>query len=214
MFLKKIIEKNIYNNQNLLYMILPIIVTLAVLGVIVAIIIDFSKYNNKNNAIYKKRTLVSTFTMSLFFILYYFLIKLRIGSFFVENNVLNLFLLIFGTTFVIMGSYINIKSRVILNSNWSDHIKIYSDQKLVTTGAFRYIRHPLYASLFLMFYGGSIIYTNWTSFIATTIIFVPMMNYRAAQEEYYLEKKFDNYKEYKKFAGRFLPKTLEGYKGG
>lgn len=213
MLIDKILEWNTHNNQDFIYIIVPTIVALSVFAVIVAIIIDFSKYNKKNNILHKKRTFVSTFTMSLFFIIYYFIIKLKIGFFYIENNVLKFFLLTLGTIFIISGAYINIKSRIILNSNWSDHIQIYTDQKLITTEAFKYVRHPLYASLFLMFYGGSFIYSNWLSFAVTTIIFIPMMNYRASQEEFYLEKKFNEYKKYKKYAGRFLPKTLKGYKG-
>lgn len=214
MIIDKIFKRILYNNQSYIYIIISIIVTLSVFAVIIAIIIDFSKYNKKNNVLQKKITFVSTLTMTLFFITYYLLIKFKIGFFYIENNILKNFFLILGTIFIISGAYINIKSRIILSSNWSDYIQIYSDQNLITIGAFKYVRHPLYASLFLMFYGGSFAYSNWLSFTITTIVFIPMMNYRASQEEFYLEKNFDEYKEYKKYAGRFLPKTLKGYKGG
>ena len=208
-----VLERNI-GNVSLFSRIITIIIIISVLLIFISIFTDFLKYNQKDNTVHKKKSIVSTFSMTLFFILYYFIIRLRIGAIYIKNIYFNYFLIILGVFFIILGTFINIKSRFTLKNNWSDHIKIYSDQSLITNGIFGYVRHPLYSSLFMMFYGGGLVYNNYLGIILTTFIFIPMMNYRAKQEEFYLEKTFNEYSHYKKYVGRFFPKSFTKYQGG
>jgi protein-S-isoprenylcysteine O-methyltransferase Ste14 len=94
----------------------------------------------------------------------------------------------------------------LLGKNWANQIKIYSKHTLITKGVYKIVRHPLYASLIWIFYACSVLYLNWLAFLLNTLIFVPMMNYRAKQEEELLEKQFKDYKRYKNKVGRFFPK--------
>jgi protein-S-isoprenylcysteine O-methyltransferase Ste14 len=81
-----------------------------------------------------------------------------------------------------------------------------ADHKLVTSGPYRWVRHPLYtvgSSLFISF---GIMADNW--FIATLgILAFIAMAVRTPKEEANLIEKFGNeYREYMKQTGRFLPK--------
>jgi protein-S-isoprenylcysteine O-methyltransferase Ste14 len=80
------------------------------------------------------------------------------------------------------------------------------EHKLVTNGIYRYIRHPLYtfgSSLFISF---GMMADSW--FIATLgILTFILMAIRTPKEEANLIEKFgDEYREYMKRTGRFLPK--------
>ena len=44
---------------------------------------------------------------------------------------------------MVIGTVFNVCGRVYLKSNWADHVRIYDDQQLVTTGPYRIVRHPL-----------------------------------------------------------------------
>ena len=82
------------------------------------------------------------------------------------------------------------------------------EHKLVTHGIYHYIRHPLYtlgSSLFISF---GMMADNW--FIATLgILTFILMAIRTPKEEANLIEKFgDEYREYMKRTGRFLPKLV------
>ena len=80
------------------------------------------------------------------------------------------------------------------------------EHKLVTRGIYRWIRHPLYTigSSFIVSFG--MMADNW--FIAAFgILAFILMGVRTPKEEANLIEKFgDEYREYMKHTGRFLPK--------
>ena len=80
------------------------------------------------------------------------------------------------------------------------------EHKLVTHGIYRYIRHPLYTFGSSMFVSFAIMADN--GFIAALgILTFILMAIRTPKEEASLIEKFgDEYREYMKRTGRFLPK--------
>jgi protein-S-isoprenylcysteine O-methyltransferase Ste14 len=80
------------------------------------------------------------------------------------------------------------------------------EHKLVTNGIYRYIRHPLYtvgSSLFIAF---GMMADNWFVAMFGILAFI-LMAVRTPKEEANLIEKFgDEYREYMKRTGRFLPK--------
>lgn len=107
---------------------------------------------------------------------------------------------------IVIGTVINIIGRIQLKSNWANHIKIYKNHSLINRGIYKVVRHPLYASIMLMLFGGSIAYRNWLSAVLTAFVFIPFMYYRAKQEETLLQEEFTEYEEYKNTTGMFFPK--------
>lgn len=143
--------------------------------------------------------------MFAFFLIFYVLIRFKIGELIIDN-ILRTYLILIGLIFVVVGCAINIVGRFNLGTNWANQIKIYNTHKLIRTGVYGLVRHPLYASLMLMFYGACLVYPNYLAFLANTLIFIPFMYYRAKQEEYLLTKTFKEYKQYQKEVGIFFPK--------
>jgi protein-S-isoprenylcysteine O-methyltransferase Ste14 len=80
------------------------------------------------------------------------------------------------------------------------------EHKLATNGIYRYIRHPLYTFGSSMFVAFGMMADNW--FIAALgILTFILMAIRTPKEEANLIEKFgDEYREYMKRTGRFLPK--------
>jgi len=78
--------------------------------------------------------------------------------------------------------------------------------KLVTSGPYRWVRHPLYTVGSSMFVAFGMMADNW--FIAGLgILTFILMAIRTPKEEANLIEKFgDEYREYMKRTGRFLPK--------
>ncbi len=80
---------------------------------------------------------------------------------------------------------------------------------VITTGGFRYIRHPLYLGCVLIYLGLTIVTLSIISFVLFLVIFI-FYNYIAGYEEKLLDAKFgEEYKEYKKRTGRWIPTVVK-----
>lgn len=178
------------------------IIVLSVMALFASIFIDFKLFNNKENTKKSKKSIVATGSMIGFYFVYYAVLRFKIGVISFSNDAI----IIIGTIMILAGSIINILGRLNLKDNWANHIKIYDGHKLITIGMYKIVRHPLYASIMLMLFGGSLAYRNWASAVLTMFVFIPFMYYRAKQEEELLSKEFEEYNDYKKQVGMFFPK--------
>jgi protein-S-isoprenylcysteine O-methyltransferase Ste14 len=77
---------------------------------------------------------------------------------------------------------------------------------MIQKGMYRFVRHPLYASIIWMFFGASFVYMNYAALLANVCVFIPAMYYRAKQEERLLAQEFPEYQAYQKAVGMFFPK--------
>ncbi|ETA79034.1 methyltransferase family protein [Youngiibacter fragilis] len=171
-----------------------------------AIAMDFMLFEKKGGVKREKRSIVATGTMTLFYLVYFIVIWSRTGAIITEGSIGIKAVRMAGTVLVALGSAMNILGRLSLKGNWADHVRIYKDQTLVETGIYGIVRHPLYSSLMVMLYGGSLAYLNWASAVLTTFVFIPFMYYRAKQEETFLLQEFERYEDYRKRVGMFFPK--------
>jgi len=180
-----------------------IIIGLCLFILFTSIIINFAEAKGKKKK--ERRSVVETGTMTLFFLVFYALIRFDIGGIEVPQAVKMIDTGI-GLAIIIFGTYVNVRGRLSLGKNWANQATLYDSQTLVREGPYRFVRHPLYASLIWMFYGAILVYPNYLAFLLVTLVFVPFMAYRAKLEEEMLEKEFKGYKEYKKEVGMFFPK--------
>lgn len=193
-------------NKDIFLLVSQAIIGFSVMGLFVAIIIDFGFFQDKKNVSKEKKSIVETGTMTLFFILFIIVLK------FTKNITPNVdievkkIVALIGAMLVLIGAIVNIIGRFNLGENWANHIKIYENHKLVNRGVYKIVRHPLYSSIMLMFIGSSLAYINIYCFLLEIIIFIPFMYYRAKQEEELLIDRFPEYKEYRKNTGMFFPK--------
>jgi len=176
-----------------------------------AVVFNVAESHKAGPVAQRQRSPVATATMLLFVAVLYLIVRLRVGAAPVQSPAVALLLAYSGALMFVVGCIVNLKGRVRLGQNWADHVTIYRAQTLVTGGVFGFVRHPLYASLIWMFYGASLSYRNWAAALATTLIFVPMMHYRARQEESMLEQRFPGYARYRSRVGRFFPRSLKRY---
>lgn len=82
------------------------------------------------------------------------------------------------------------------------------EHKLVTNGIYRYIRHPLYTFGSSMFVAFGMMADSWFIALLGVLAFI-VMAIRTPKEEANLIEKFgDEYREYMKRTGRFLPRLF------
>lgn len=184
------------------------IVELCVLALFLSVAVDFVEFHRQRPRA-RQRSVVATGSMTAFFLAYYALIKLQIGAVALPFNRWRAGMVACGLLVVVLGCAVNIAGRFHLGANWANQVTIYAGQGLVTRGVYAWVRHPLYASLIWMFYGGSLVYANYAAFLANALIFVPFMAYRAHQEEVLLLAAFPSYAGYRERTGRFFPKLIQ-----
>jgi protein-S-isoprenylcysteine O-methyltransferase Ste14 len=81
--------------------------------------------------------------------------------------------------------------------------------KLITVGAFKYFRHPLYAAFLTFFnFGLAVLLNNWI-YILWALAQHPVWHWNINGEEKLMEKKFlGEYEKYSQTTGRFFPRIL------
>ncbi len=82
----------------------------------------------------------------------------------------------------------------------------FRGEYLVTTGAYAYIRHPLYGAFLSFFNFGLAIYLNNYIFIIWAVLLFPVWHLNIRYEENLVVAKFgDEYVNYSKRVSRFFP---------
>ena len=104
---------------------------------------------------------------------------------------------------VIIGSIIFILSYIIYaevlreNSYLSRTIEVQKNQKVIDTGLYGVVRHPMYAATILLFLSMPLTLNSFISFIIF-LMYPFIIVKRIKNEEEFLEKNLKGYKEYKK----------------
>lgn len=94
-----------------------------------------------------------------------------------------------------------------LNDNWSAVLEVKEEQKLIQTGIYKYIRHPMYTQSWIWVILQGIVSANFFVLIFGIVTWGFMYFTRIETEEKMLIEEFgDKYLEYTKTTGRLLPK--------
>jgi len=93
-----------------------------------------------------------------------------------------------------------------LGKNLTDTVVTREQHTLITTGPYRWIRHPLYTSVALATVANGLVAANWFIFITGSLAFA-LLVIRCRTEEANLIARFgDEYRAYAVGTGRFLPR--------
>ncbi len=65
----------------------------------------------------------------------------------------NIAIAVFGDILVLCGLAVALWSRKTLGGNWSGSVVFKENHELVTSGPYRYVRHPIYSGMLLMLIG-------------------------------------------------------------
>lgn len=93
-----------------------------------------------------------------------------------------------------------------LGKNLTDTVVTRKEHSLVTSGPYRWVRHPFYTAFAIGVIGGSLAVANWFLLVLGSIG-VGFLVARTRIEEMKLVERFgDDYREFMKRTGRFLPR--------
>ena len=107
---------------------------------------------------------------------------------------------------LIVGLAIRWTAIITLGKSFSSNVAIHSTQTVLKTGLYRWMRHPSYTGLILIFFAAALRTRNWISFL---IIFIPAtatLLYRIHVEEVALRSHFgEEYIAYSRETKRLVP---------
>jgi protein-S-isoprenylcysteine O-methyltransferase Ste14 len=93
-----------------------------------------------------------------------------------------------------------------LGRNLTDTVVTRKEHTLVTTGPYRWVRHPFYTSAALLTFASSLTAANWFFFVMGCGMFL-LLAIRTRKEEENLIARFgDDYRNYMQRTGRFVPR--------
>ena len=96
-----------------------------------------------------------------------------------------------------------------LGRNVSTTVIIRADHELVTSGPYRWVRHPLYVLGTLLYLSLSLIAASWF-LMAGLVLGLILILLRTPKEEAMLAEHFgDAYRDYERRTGRFFPKLFQ-----
>ncbi len=100
-----------------------------------------------------------------------------------------------------------------LGKNLTDTVVTRREHTLVTSGPYRWVRHPFYDSVALLVLGNSLIAANWFLFATGGLLFLLFIVRTRTEEEKLLARFGDAYRAYRDRTGRFLPR-MRAARGG
>jgi protein-S-isoprenylcysteine O-methyltransferase Ste14 len=93
-----------------------------------------------------------------------------------------------------------------LGPNLTDTVVTRNKHTLVTTGPYRWVRHPFYVAVGLMILANSMAAANWFVFLSGALV-IGLLTIRTETEEAHLLARFgDPYRAYVDRTGRFVPR--------
>jgi protein-S-isoprenylcysteine O-methyltransferase Ste14 len=125
-------------------------------------------------------------------------------------NIYNLFhnpqIALIGNIIMVLGLFFRITAVRTLREYYTRTLKTITNQKIIDSGLYKYIRHPGYLGLILFWTGAGIASNNYISMIIIFIDTLAVYFHRIRSEEKMLVDVFgEDYVNYKKRTWRLLP---------
>lgn len=118
-----------------------------------------------------------------------------------------------GVTALIASLYVLWRAHAGLGDNFLLVVGLKRDHKLVKSGIYSRIRHPMYASVWLWAIGQALVLPNWVAAGSTLLLFGPVYALRVRREEMLLLEHFGNeFLQYASTTGRVFPRIRNSVK--
>lgn len=93
-----------------------------------------------------------------------------------------------------------------LGAMWSVSLQLKQEHRLVTTGVYRRLRHPMYTAFWLMALAQALLISNWLAGLAGIVGFGTLYVLRVGEEERMMEEAFgEEYRAYSARTKRIIP---------
>jgi protein-S-isoprenylcysteine O-methyltransferase Ste14 len=102
------------------------------------------------------------------------------------------------------GMVLLVWARQTLGSNWSQTVSAKEGHELITSGPYRYVRHPMYTGGLIGCLGSAVVAGG--GFVFLFVLLTPLFLWRTGAEDRLMAQQFPNeYPEYKKRTKALIP---------
>lgn len=111
-----------------------------------------------------------------------------------------------GIVLIWLGIALALWARWHLGEYWSGRITLKEDHKLIRTGPYARLRHPIYSGLDLAALGSAVVIDRWRCVLGLCVIMIGFW-IKAKREEALLGKQFgEEFEQHLRYTGFLLPK--------
>lgn len=103
---------------------------------------------------------------------------------------LNLIFQILALVIAISSVWLAMAAIKELGKQWSLAARLVEDHKLVTTGVYQIVRHPIYTAMLGMLVATGLVFSNWIALAVSVIVFIVGTKIRTNLEEGLLREAF------------------------
>ena len=109
-----------------------------------------------------------------------------------------------GAGLLLIASVCGLAGTISLGRNLTPFPRPSASNRLVRTGIYAIIRHPLYTAVFCGSVGWALAWESWPALLAAVAL-APLLDAKARREERWLRQQFPEYASYEQQARRFVP---------
>ena len=121
----------------------------------------------------------------------------------------NTILILSGTAVLLITLYLFRITHKALGKMWSHSLDLREGHKLITSGIYEKVRHPMYSAFWAWGLGAALLLPNWVAGFSGLIGFGALYFLRVGQEEQLMLNEFgDEYRDYMKRTKRIIPGIL------
>ena len=113
-----------------------------------------------------------------------------------------------GVVLTYAGIALAIWARIILGKNWSATVTIKEGHRLVQTGPYSTVRHPIYSGLLLAVMGTALVVGEVRGLVAAAIAFTAWLAKSRTEEGFLMEQFGPEYEEYRRHTRALVPFIL------
>jgi protein-S-isoprenylcysteine O-methyltransferase Ste14 len=111
-----------------------------------------------------------------------------------------------GIVLTSIGVAVAIWARRTLGEYWSARVTLKEEHRLIRSGPYRFVRHPIYTGMFLAAAGTALVVGKWRGVLALALMLITHSR-KALREEKMLTREFgDEYAVYRQSTGFLFPR--------
>lgn len=115
-----------------------------------------------------------------------------------------------GSVIMVLSLWLFFRSHADLGANWSQTLEIRVGHRLVTTGVYASVRHPMYSAILLFSLAQGLLLANWLAGWSALLSVAVMFALRIPREEEMMRDAFgDEYRRYMSRTGRLFPRLAK-----
>jgi len=110
-----------------------------------------------------------------------------------------------GAAVTAAGLLFSVWERNHLGRNWSQAVTVKDGHKLITSGPYAAVRHPIYTGLLLAFLGTAIARAEWRGLLALLLVFVAIRAKMKLEEQWMRAQFGESYESYSRRVAALVP---------